>query len=169
MTDTPTHAALAGGGVLARFERALADVTRLLNDRATVGDIASRSGYHLPPASWALLEYLDGHGPMPVSAVAACHGVDISSVTPRLKSLEAGGLIARHRDGNDARVHLIEIAAPGRAALAAVHAARRELLAAAIGDVDADALAGAAGVVERVAARLSTTHERIQAHTARRP
>ncbi|EIV92376.1 MarR family winged helix-turn-helix transcriptional regulator [Frankia sp. QA3] len=149
---------------LAALERALADVARILADRATVGDLARRSGFDLPAASWALLEYLDGHGPMPVSAVAACHGVDVSSVTPRIKRLERDGLISRRRDARDARVHLIHITDRGRHALDSVHAARRDLLGAAIAGLDPTRLGIAAEVLKLIADRLSTTQRRIHAH-----
>lgn len=153
---------------LARFERALAEVAHLLGDRATAEDLVARCGHDLPPASWALLEYLDGHGPMPVSDVAACHGVDVSSVTPRLKALEAGGFIARHRLAEDARVHVISITDAGLAALARLHEARRSFLAGAIADVAQADLAVATGVLELIATRLSTAEERVRHRTARR-
>ncbi len=150
---------------LAALERALADVARILADRATVDDLARRSGFDLPAASWALLEYLDGHGPMPVSAVAACHGVDVSSVTPRIKRLERDGLISRRREPRDARIHLIHITDRGRHALDSVHAARRDLLDTAIAELDPTHVGIAAGVLELIAGRLSTTRRRIDAQS----
>lgn len=133
----------------------MAAVLRLLTDRATMGDIARRSGYDLPPASWALLEHLDARGAMRVSEVAACHGVDVSSVTPRLKRLENAGLVCRDREPTDARAFLISIAPEGRRALESVHAARRELLEQAVGDADTAQVVAAADLLRRIAERLS--------------
>lgn len=133
----------------------MAAVTRLLADRATVGDIARRSGYDLPPASWTLLEHLDARGPLRVSEIAACHGVDISSVTPRLKRLEQAGLVSRERVPTDARGFLIRIAPEGRRALESVHAARRELLSQAVGDADPALVGAAAALLAQIADHLS--------------
>jgi DNA-binding MarR family transcriptional regulator len=153
------------GSTLDRFESTLAKVVRLLADRTTVGDIAARSGHLLPAASWALLEYLAEHGTMPVSAIAACHGVDVSSVTPRLKTLESAGLIARHRDPDDARVHHISITAPGQHALSCVHAARRDFLAEAAGNLESEALDATTTVLEHLVAQLSPTNRRLDGMT----
>ena len=137
------------------LERSLAAVLRLLADRATTGELAQRCGYDLPPASWALLEHLDARGTLRVSDIAACHGVDVSSVTPRLKRLESAGLVQRGRAPSDARAFLISIAPEGVQALESVHSARREILRQALEGTDLGQLAGATEVLDRIAARLS--------------
>src|SRR5688500_15001332 len=113
---------------LAGFERSLAAVLRLLTGRATLHDISRRSGHDLPPASWALLEHLDQRGALRVSDIAACHGVDVSSITPRLKALEQSGLVVRESLPADARVSIMSITAYGREALESVHAVRRDII-----------------------------------------
>lgn len=150
---------MADTATLDELERSLAAVTRLLADRTTAGDLAARCGYDLPPASWALLEHLDTHGALRVSDVAACHGVDVSSVTPRLKRLENAGLVHRERLPTDARAFLISIAPDGSRALESVHAARREVLHQALEGIDPSSVAGATDVLGRIAAQLS--HERL--------
>ncbi|WP_237702942.1 MarR family winged helix-turn-helix transcriptional regulator [Candidatus Protofrankia datiscae] len=123
--------------------------------RCQAGDIARRSGYDLPQASWSLLEYLDARGALRVSDIAACHGVDISSITPRLKKLERAGLIARGRVATDARAFLISITPEGVQALESVHAARREILGRVVGGTDPARLAVTADVLSCVALRLA--------------
>lgn len=137
-----------------RFERALSSVMRLLDERHTQSGIARRSGHDLPPASWALLEHLDARGSMRVSDIAACHGVDVSSVTPRVKALESAGLVHRHGSPEDRRVALITLSEEGRRALESVHAARAELLADALDGISTRDLAAAADVLTAVATRL---------------
>lgn len=137
------------------LERSLATVVRLLSDRAMAGDVAERCGYDLPPASWALLEYLDAHGALRVSDIAACHGVDVSSVTPRLKRLESVGLVSRERVATDARAFLISITGEGAHALESVHAARRETLHQAMDGIDPSRVASATDVLGRIANHLS--------------
>ncbi|MGW0578802.1 MarR family winged helix-turn-helix transcriptional regulator [Streptomyces sp. NPDC002920] len=142
---------------LADFERSLAAVVRLLAERETMGDLAERCGHDLPPASWTLLEYLDAHGQLRVSELAACYGVDVSSVTPRIKTLESAGLIARTRHAGDGRVHLIEITEVGSEALHSLHAARRELLAGLLGTaITIQDMAAAGTVLAHIAHQLDS-------------
>lgn len=133
-----------------RFERALSALTRILNERHTQLDIARRSGHDLPPASWALLEHLDARGSMRVSDVAACHGVDVSSVTPRLKALGNAGLVSRRGADHDRRVAIITLTDEGRRALEDVHAARVDLLRRSLEAVGEQRLAAATEVLSRV-------------------
>jgi DNA-binding MarR family transcriptional regulator len=147
---------MVNAATLEEFERSLAAVLRLLADRGTVGDVARRSGYDLPPASWSLLEHLDARGALRVSDIAACHGVDISSVTPRLKRLEAAGLVTRGRVPTDARAFLISITEEGIRALDSVHAARRDILEQAVDGIDASHLTVTADVLSRLTQRLAT-------------
>lgn len=137
------------------LERSLSTVLRLLSDRATTGDVAQRCGYDLPPASWALLEHLDARGALRVSDIAACHGVDVSSITPRLKRLEQAGLVRRERLSTDARAFLISTTREGVHALESVHAARREILHQAITGIDKALVIGATDVLGRIASHLS--------------
>ena len=137
------------------LERSLATVLRLLTDRASASDVARRCGYDLPPASWALLEYVDLYGGLRVSEIAACHGVDVSSITPRLKRIENAGLVRRERVPSDARAYLISITAEGVGALRSVHAARRETLRHALGGIDREQLSDTAGVLLHIAEHLS--------------
>ena len=146
---------MAADAALDELERSLAAVLRLLGDRTTTSELAERCGYDLPPASWALLEYLDAHGALRVSDIAACHGVDVSSVTPRLKRLEGAGLVTRERVPSDARASLIDITPEGARALESVHAARREVLRQALDGADPERVAMAADVLRRISAQLS--------------
>ncbi len=151
-----TLSGMDNAATLDEFERSLATVLRLLADRDTVGDVARRSGFDLPPASWSLLEHLDTRGALRVSDIAACHGVDISSVTPRLKRLEAAGLVTRERVPTDARAFLISITKKGIRALESVHAARRDILQAAVEGIKPEDLAITATVLSQVARRVAT-------------
>lgn len=141
--------------VLGDLERSLATVLRLLADRSTATDVAQQCGYDLPPASWALLEHVETYGGLRVSDIAACHGVDVSSITPRLKRIEKAGLVRRERVPSDARAYLISITTEGTRALRSVHAARREILRHALDGVDQPELSAAAGVLRRLADHLS--------------
>ncbi len=113
-----------------------------------------RTGHDLPRASWALLEHLAARGAMRVSDVAACHGVDVSTITPRIQRLEGEGLVSRGRLPTDGRASIIAITPQGHVALERVHAARRQLLEHAVGDADGAELGAAADVIARLAEHL---------------
>lgn len=91
-----------------------------------------------------------------MSDIAACHGVDVSSVTPRLKRLEQSGLVLRGAVSTDARASLITISDEGIQALESVHSARRELLVQAVGDSDAAHLSVTAGLLSHITEHLSS-------------
>lgn len=133
-----------------RFEHVLSNLLIRFGHRALAAETGRRTGRALPPASWALLDHLNDGGPMRVSALAACHGVDVSSVTPRLQALEAEGLIERSRDASDGRVSVIAIGAQGRAALARMHAARVAVIAEVLDADDHSRLPQLIPVLERI-------------------
>lgn len=91
---------------------------------------------------------------MRVSDVAACHGVDVSSVTPRLKALGNAGLVSRRGADHDRRVAIITLTDEGRRALEDVHAARAELLLRALEAVGEQHLSAATQVLSRITGHL---------------
>lgn len=155
---TATTGAVAGepeDAAVARLESGLVALLRWLQDRATLDDLARRSGHSLPPASWALLGHLDTRGAMRVSEVAACHGVHPSSIIPRLNALQDAGLITRGAQPADARVSIISITTAGRRALGRVRAARQAALAAALEGLDPESVDVAGDVLAALATRLT--------------
>ncbi|EQA99768.1 hypothetical protein L288_18965 [Sphingobium quisquiliarum P25] len=106
------------------------------------------SRYDLPPTSWTLLEYLERSGPIRVSELAAYHGVEMPTLTPRLKTLEADGFILRGKDPADARASLIEIADKARLAVRRMRQARERLFAQALSGVSEADLRTACAVLE---------------------
>ena len=87
---------------------------------------------------------------------AALHGVEVSTVTPRLQSLESAGLIERHRDPADGRVSMIAIGPAGREALGVIHDARAELMARALPAEDLAALRPLVPIIERLSDQLQS-------------
>lgn len=87
---------------------------------------------------------------MRVSDIAARHGVDVSSITPRLQMLEAERLVQRRRDKGDRRVSVIAIGEEGREALQAVHQARLDLFSRALTTEDLDQLPRLTEVLDRI-------------------
>lgn len=65
----------------------------------------------------ALLLHLAQAGPMTLSELAQHLGRALSTLSAKVSALEAQGLLARQRDGDDARRALIWLGPAGRAAL----------------------------------------------------
>lgn len=139
----------------ARLERALWSLVIRFGNRRIVAEIAGGTGHRLPAGSWALLDYVHTLGPMRVSDIAALHGVEVSTVTPRLQTLEAAGLIERHRDPADGRVWMIAIDQAGREALDRIHRARADLMAQALCDDDIARLQSLVPIIERLSDHLN--------------
>lgn len=125
------------------LERASAAVVRSLTGRVAETLVARRSGFSLSPASILLLEHLEAAGPRRVSQIAQCQQVVTPAITPRIKDLEAAGLIRRESDPSDGRAALISITARGRTAVRRVRAARTAILAQAVGGGDPARIAAA--------------------------
>jgi DNA-binding MarR family transcriptional regulator len=136
------------------LELAVAALLRTLGGRSATALVADRSGSSLPAASIMLLEHLAAAGTQRVSQLAECRRVGVPAITPRLKDLQAAGLIRRETDPDDARASLISLTAAGRATLTRIRNARCQILTEALKDLDARSIAAAADALTRIAAAL---------------
>jgi DNA-binding MarR family transcriptional regulator len=144
---------------IGEIERAVAALLRSLGGRAAVAQVAERSGSGLPATSIALLEHLEAAGAQRVSRIAEYQKIGVPALTPRIKDLEAAGVIRRDVDPVDARASLISLTDSGRATLARIREARCGILAEALQDMDPEGIATAADALTRIA----TAVERSQA------
>jgi DNA-binding MarR family transcriptional regulator len=134
------------------IERAVGTLLRSLGGRSAVAQVAERSGSDLPPASIVLLEHLEAAGVQRVSRIAEYQKIGVPALTPRIKDLEAAGVIRRDVDPVDGRASLISLTDSGRATLARIRDARCGILAEALVDMDAEAMVTAADALTRIAA-----------------
>lgn len=109
----------------------------------------------LPRARAELLGQLDRDGPRTIAQLAAGRNVRHQAMSRAVKDVEALGLVERRPDPNDARAQLIRITAAGAKVLTRDRAARRDLLATAIGERLDDAERRALQQVPRLLAKLS--------------
>jgi DNA-binding MarR family transcriptional regulator len=135
-----------------KIERAVETLLRSLSARPVVALVAERSGSDLPAASIVLLEHLEAAGVQRVSRIAEYQKLGVPALTPRIKDLEAAGVIRRDVAPVDARASLISLTDRGRATLARIREARCEILAEALHDMDPEAMATAADALTRIAA-----------------
>jgi DNA-binding MarR family transcriptional regulator len=80
------------------------------------------AGVDLDRSAYAILCRLDDQGPQRLGALATVFGLDPSTITRQVQSLERAGLAERTTDPRDRRVSLLSLSDPG---LDAVHATRQ--------------------------------------------
>jgi DNA-binding MarR family transcriptional regulator len=135
---------------LGRLEVAVSALVRWSESKHVRDEVARRSGCDLPASEFRLLEHFDVAEPMRISDIADCLHVDVSTVSLQLRRLRAESLVRRIPDEHDRRVTLIAITPEGRATVARVRAARRDLLQDVLSDAHPTDLDQAAGVLLRV-------------------
>ncbi|MFI2103255.1 MarR family winged helix-turn-helix transcriptional regulator [Isoptericola sp. NPDC019693] len=106
---------------VARVELGLAQLLRRA-ERTTAATTARTGGHDLDRSGYLLLHALRDGGPQRVQALADRLGIDASTVTRQVVSLERAGRVQRSRDPHDGRAVLVSATADGRDAL---HAQRR--------------------------------------------
>jgi DNA-binding MarR family transcriptional regulator len=82
----------------------------------------------LERAGYGLLARLHDYGPMRLSGLATCFGLDPSTVSRQVQGLEEAALVVRRPDPEDRRAGFVELTAAGREALLLTRAARRETM-----------------------------------------
>jgi DNA-binding MarR family transcriptional regulator len=152
-TSRRSAPAVAADGVassLAGLEIAVSALVRWSESKHIRAEVARMSGCDIAPSVIRLLEHFDLSGPMRVSEVARCLGIDISTASLQLRPLKQKGLVDSTRDPQDGRIATISITPKGRDVLARVRGARQELLAEAFGDTPAAEISRAAATLLRV-------------------
>jgi DNA-binding MarR family transcriptional regulator len=96
----------------------LGKVRRAIERHALAG--LGTQGFHA-------LAAIDRQGPLRVSDVAQCLGVDSSVASRQIAALTSQGYVERSQDERDRRAQRVAVAAPGRDAL---HEAHRRMVAA---------------------------------------
>ena len=92
------------------------------------GIVVPDGGPVLERPAFAILMRIAELGPLRPSALADCLIVDLSTVSRQLVTLETAGWVARDRDPDDRRAHLLRVTPEGERVLQRNHQARREAL-----------------------------------------
>jgi DNA-binding MarR family transcriptional regulator len=98
-------------------------VYRLMRSRRMHNALAARSGIKLERSGYSILASLGEEGAQRLTDLADQFGLDQSTVSRRVSTLERDGLIMRRPDKNDGRVALVSLTAAGRRALRQHHEA----------------------------------------------
>ncbi|MFI2365887.1 MarR family winged helix-turn-helix transcriptional regulator [Promicromonospora sp. NPDC019610] len=103
-----------GEAPLSRVELQLA---LLLRRAERTGAVRAGHTPALERSGYLLLQVLSTEGPLGINALAARQGLDASTVTRQVVSLEKAGFARRSKDPLDGRAVLVEATASGRAQL----------------------------------------------------
>lgn len=124
------------GEHLAEVQLALGAVARRAKDLALHETLGHRVGYPLEGPYYGTLSRLGLVGPCTVSELAGGLGLELSTVSRRVKALEARGLVERRTDDHDRRISHLDLSPSGRAMFDALSAGWRDMLGEALAGWD---------------------------------
>jgi DNA-binding MarR family transcriptional regulator len=101
---------------------------------------AGRMHPELSLVSYTLLGHLEESGGCRSTDLAAHYALDKSTVSRQVTALERAGLVERHRDPEDHRVHVLHLTEAGRRILAEVTVRRRAAVGERLADWSAEDL-----------------------------
>lgn len=144
------HPASPTGRLLMPLDDSLTAILHWANRHEVQTQVMQRANCTLPLSNVWLLVRIQHSGPCHPSDLASFHGVDNSTITPKLQRLEADGLAIRRPDPDDRRAVLVEATPAGcrllkrlrraragivEEGLAALSLERRRLILEALGDL----------------------------------
>ena len=88
----------------------------------------------LDRASYLMARTLDTTGPVSINRLASILGLDATTVTRQVATMEATKLVVRRSDPSDGRISLISLSPKGRRTMRAVQLARNERIASLLDD-----------------------------------
>ena len=83
----------------------------------------------LDRASYLMARTLDTTGPVSINRLASLLGLDATTVTRQVATMEGTKLVVRRSDPSDGRISLISLSPKGRRTMRAVQLARKERIA----------------------------------------
>jgi DNA-binding MarR family transcriptional regulator len=113
---------------------------------------------HIDPAMMFVLHQVQVNGPLRVSELAGCMGLDASTASRHVRNLEDGGYLARTGDPGDRRASRVRLTPKGRGALARALRARAAVVDRAIADWPDQDRATLASLMTRLADSLDRLH-----------
>ncbi|MCF6745912.1 MarR family transcriptional regulator [Blastococcus sp. KM273128] len=141
-------------GVSDPLERIERELTLLVQRAQRVHLHAESSAQPLERSAYLILGRLRDEGPLRNGALAALLGLDASTVSRHVASLQQAGLIAREADPEDGRACRLRLTATGHRAVAATRKARRGLVRELLNSWPADDRRTLAALLERLNAGL---------------
>lgn len=116
-------------------ERLLALILRA-NRARIYEDLLGGADVRMDKALYPVLSATAAFGPARVSEIAAVLGLNPTTTSRHLASLQRMGLVSRSSSDDDGRATAVELTEPGRRAIGDLRAARRRLFAKLLADFD---------------------------------
>jgi DNA-binding MarR family transcriptional regulator len=113
----------------AEIQAALGVVARRAKDFELLETLGARVGYRLEGPYYGTLSRLGLAGQCTVTELAELLGLELSTVSRRVKALEDRGLVARETSPTDRRTSLLRLTAEGRSLFEALSDSWRQMLA----------------------------------------
>ena len=129
-------------------------LTMLFRRSQRVHMMGTHSGVDLDRSAYAILCRIDDEGPQRLGALATVFGLDPSTITRQVQSLERAGLAERSTDPRDRRVSLLSLTTPGTDAVHATRQHRRGQLDKILADWSEDRIGDFADLLEQFNASL---------------
>ena len=134
------------GDARTRIEQQL---TRLFRRAQRVHVMGSHAQFDLDRSAYAILCRLDDEGPQRLGALATVFGLDPSTITRQVQSLERAGLAGRSTNLHDRRVSMLFLTETGTQAVRATREHRRHRYRELLADWPEDDLESFAELLER--------------------
>jgi DNA-binding MarR family transcriptional regulator len=141
--------------VVAALERALTLVVRLARPRLHRPALASVGGPPLDPAAYVTLLWIADTTGCRLTELAALLGVDVSTTSRQVSSLELAGLVDRRVDPGDQRSKLLALSDEGVELLSRARRARQDAVASLLSDWPPEEVQQLAGLLDKLAANLA--------------
>src|SRR3954451_23404105 len=126
MTPAPTDQTTAARSILDEHRSRPGLLLALIGHEAMRRLRAAHTAHNLKPRQFQILGLLHDHGGMAQSELIQEMEIDPSILVTLLNPLEADGYVARKRDPEDRRRHLVTLTAAGKRHLASASRAQKE-------------------------------------------
>ena len=140
---------------LARLEDSLTTIVRYASLPRVRQRLLSEAGLTIDASAYPLLRALGMLGSARLTELAAEVGLEPSTVSRQVKSLQTAGLVTREADPSDGRASALVLTADGRRALRKVQEVRRRLIAELVSDFSTTEQRTLTALLGRLAERFS--------------
>lgn len=136
--NAPTNPPTASAGILDEHRSSPGLLLALLGHEAMRRLRAAHTAHNLKPRQFQILGLLHDHGGLAQRELMQTMGVDPSILVTLLNPLEADGLVARGRDPDDRRRHLVTLTPAGERHLVSASRAQKNAEDALFASLDDD-------------------------------
>lgn len=146
--------------LVARLDRSMGAITRSAAIRRFYQRLVEAAGTDLERPAYLVLKHLEAEGATRITDLAQQHGVEPSTMSRHVTSLETAGLLTKRPLPEDRRVALTEITDAGCSVVSRVEAERHRLFTEVLESWDTDDAERYVALIERFNDELAELLER---------